>query len=221
MTMTIDLVRFFDITIKTVERAGHPDEFWLVAAETQAIETSGATLEGIDAAITGENFAQFSAADTEAILHGGGSHHDSLDFIEPSTARGMAYVFTLPTSGPVGGKQVDLKFLPTTAVATRIHPSGSSYISAGNVFGGGKKARIAIDRVALNGSPIGRALLAKDHKRMRVSVGLNIYDAEMGVTTWSIAEDPTDPISLADELHAFWHGGPHPPTNTSITVPLG
>lgn len=227
MGIKIDIVRFF--TTKLAKRGG---DYWLEHDTNYAIDAGGANgaqLRKIIEQELGQRGAS-GCAELTALAQADAptSFHESLDFEETETVDAMAYVFTLPPepTGTGAGEASalhhpsDLKFRPDVGVPTRFVPKAeATFVGFGDVLDNGKSAWIEIDRKAIVKSGVAAALRNVDAKHMVVPVGLNIVDDNLGISSWIMPRKKAHSYR-GDAGPMLWHGGPHPPENTSITIEL-
>lgn len=223
MAIKIDVIRFF--TTKLVK---HGDDYWLEHDTNRAVQPGGASGAKLKKIIEDELEKPGSSGCAVATALGQidapTSLHESLDFEETETVDAMAYVFTLPDAPNAEGEASslhhpsNLKFLGDVGVPKRFVPkSSATFVDFGEVLDGGKSAWIEIDRKAIVKSSVATALRNADADHMAVPVGLNIIDDNVGISSWILPRKKAHSHKAAP---LFWHGGPHPPENTSITVKL-
>lgn len=227
MGSKIDLVRFF-----TTKLEKHGGDHWLEHDDNYAIDPGGASGAGLRAIIERELAAPGSSGCVRLtpLARPGtpATFHESLDFEETAQVDAMAYVFTLPPEqtlvaegvDPVHHHPADLTFQADVGVPTRFAPkAGATFIEFGAVLDKGKSAWFEIDRKTLARSSVADALRKAKAEHMVVPIGLNIIDANVGISSWILPYGKAHAYP-ASPLGPLWHGGPHPPENTSITVAL-
>lgn len=226
MTIKIDIIRFFET--KLVERG---EDDWVECESNYAVDAGGAN-EAQAATIIRSELARRGGSGRPEIapLPSSGkadSSHESLDLVEPESVDGIAYVIQLPprthtkrAAGPgILHPETDLKFCEPPYEPTRIHPKVKSEFRVLPTFVDDKTAWFVIDRTTLKKSDVGKAVAALGLDQAVVPVALNVYESTLGVSAGVLPRKKAQmPAALAPK---FWHGGPHPPTIVSITVPLG
>ncbi|QYU70486.1 hypothetical protein J4558_10375 [Leptolyngbya sp. 15MV] len=224
----IDIVRFFSTKL-----ARHGKDWWLEHDTNHAIDAGGASFTGVTrmiaAELGGKGGSGRPTVDPLATPSKPKSFHESLDFEETAEVGQVAYVFTLPKAKSIraaGGEagvlhhDDDLRFLGSVAEPTRFHPRATNpFVTRGKVLREGKSAWIVLDRARLRKSSVAKAVRAQEAGHMVVPVGFDIYDHAIGLSSWVLPHGKTEAY-LRDGLKMLWHGGPHPPENTSITVKL-
>jgi len=228
MGSKINLVRFFTTTL-----VKHGGDHWLEHDTNHAVDAGGASGSKLRTIIEQELAAPGSSGrpSLPSLTFGGATStfHESLDFEETATVDAMAYVFTLPpeTRLPLQRGRAklhhatNLKFQADVGVPTRFVPkAGIAFVEFGETLAGGKSAWIEINREKLTKSAVAQALRDVGAKHMVVPVGLNIVDDNVGISSWILPYSKAHTYSSTPPAGALWHGGPHPPENTSITIEL-
>jgi hypothetical protein len=225
MAIKIDIIRFF-----TTKLAAHGSDFWLEHGSNYAVAAEGASGAQLRRIIEKElgNRGASGCAEVRALTQPDAptSFHESLDFEETESVDAIAYVFTLPppkeipvTDGVLHHTS-DLVFLPNVGVPMRFVPKASTeFVHFGAVLDAGKSAWIEIDRKTIVKSSVATTLRSANAHHMAVPVGFDIVDRNVGISSWILPRKKAHSHEGA-AAPLMWHGGPHPPENTSITVGL-